>query len=484
MKKIREWYSGSSLAAKIRFSYLILLLPVMIFLIIALYNMWDSNRHYEEMINSVVAASEFSLDFQEDFDYEAYLLIVGNKTQEESMLSSMLDDANRVVARLQSMTDTRENLARLSSAEKYLTNLGTYKERIEENLKEGSRYEDNIEIWENDVQIVTSLVKETIFEYIYYELRDLQESRTRYQEVFTNMVLASLIVLVLLGVLLLLLSYIIPKSITSPIRQLGKVTEQVAKGDFSVRAEVNTTDEVGALGDSMNVMIDKINDLLSQVTTEQVRLRKAEFQLLQSQINPHFLYNTLDAIVWLAESGDQETVVRMVGSLSDFFRTSLNQGRDIVSVREELTHVRSYLEIQQVRYQDIMEYVIDVPEELYPYQIPKLTIQPLVENALYHGVKNKRGVGHIRIIGVPEKDSFLIRVEDDGIGMTEERLRQVTEGIQKKAPAETEIYGLYNVNERLRLNFGENSGITIESVDREGTSVTIHLPRTTENQPS
>ncbi len=119
------------------------------------------------------------------------------------------------------------------------------------------------------------------------------------------------------------------------------------------------------LSDSMNTMIDKINELLEQVKTEQVRLRKAEFELLQSQINPHFLYNTLDAIVWLAEAGEQKKVVSMVGSLSDFFRISLNQGQDILDVREELQHVRSYLEIQQMRYQDILQYEICVPEELY-----------------------------------------------------------------------------------------------------------------------
>ncbi len=481
-RKVRDIYRGSSLATKIRYSYLLLLIPLLLFLTFVLYNLWISNRQYEGMVDSVVSASEFSLDFQDDFDYETYLLIVGNKTMEESRLSAMLGAANRVVERLDSVTDSRENRDRLNSVKKYLTNLATYTERIKENLALGDRYEENIEIWENDVQIVTSLVKESVFEYIYYELRDLQEARTRYQETFLKLVWGSLIVFAVLSALLLLLSFVIPRSITSPLRQLEKVTEQVAKGDFSVRSQVDTADEVGNLSDSMNVMIDKINDLLEQVTTEQVRLRKAEFQLLQSQINPHFLYNTLDAIVWLAESGDRETVVRMVGSLSEFFRSSLNQGKDIVSLREEIIHVRSYLEIQQIRYQDIMEYEIDVPEELYEYQIPKITIQPLVENALYHGVKNKRGVGHIRIRGIPEGPFFRIEVEDDGIGMSEERLTQVREGIRKKEPAGTEIYGLYNVNERLRLNFGETAGISVESRDREGTRVTVRLPKTAGKQ--
>ena len=272
------------------------------------------------------------------------------------------------------------------------------------------------------------------------------------------------------------LSYQIPLSITRPLKKLNVVTKQVAKGNLAVRSDVKTGDELGMLSDSLNTMIDKINELLEQVTKEQVRLRKAEFELLQSQINPHFLYNTLDAIIWLAEAGEQKRVVSMVRSLSEFFRTSLNQGKDIISVKEELLHVRSYLEIQQVRYQDILNYEIDVPEELGRYRIPKITIQPLVENALYHGIKNKRGSGKIEIRGKQEEQQFVIEIEDNGIGISKERLWQVQEGIQRKVLTGKDIYGLYNVNERIRLNFGESYGIAIESIYGEGTVVRIVLP--------
>ena len=181
--------------------------------------------------------------------------------------------------------------------------------------------------------------------YIYYEIRGIQESRQQYQDFFVNMIRFSVIAFALILMLCLFLSYYIPLSITRPIRRLTQVTDQVAKGDLTVRSDVTGGLEARVLSDSMNTMIDKINELLEQVKTEQVRLRKAEFELLQSQINPHFLYNTLDAIVWLAEAGEQKKVVSMVGSLSDFFRISLNQGQDILDVREELQHVRSYLEI-------------------------------------------------------------------------------------------------------------------------------------------
>lgn len=475
-EKIKAAYDRSPLATKIRYSYLLLLVPVVLFLIFCFVNMWTSNQRYEDMINSTVAASEFSLDFKKDFDYETYLVIVGNKTMEESALRPMLSDAGRIVTGLDKLTNSVENSDRLKSAKKYLNNLTIYVNRIEQNLQEGNKYEDNIEIWENDVQIVTSLLRETIFQYIYYEVKDIQESHTEYQKFFMMMIRYSIIAFAGILILIVLLSYYIPLSITRPIRKLSEVTGQVAKGDLTVRSDIRAGAEVGMLSDSLNTMIDKINELLEQVKKEQISLRKSEFELLQSQINPHFLYNTLDTIVWLAEAGDQKKVVSMVESLSEFFRTSLNQGKDIISVREELQHVRSYLEIQQVRYQDILEYDIQVEEGLYRYLIPKITIQPLVENALYHGIKNKRGIGKIIISGKKEGDFFCIRVEDNGIGISRERLSQVKAGVKNKVTTGKDVYGLYNVNERIRLNFGEKYGIFIESTYGEGSVVSIILP--------
>ncbi|MCB7303090.1 sensor histidine kinase [Bariatricus massiliensis] len=475
-KRLQRIYANLTLAAKIRCSYFILLIPIVLFLVFCFYNLWAGNREYENMINSAVVASEFSLDFKKDFDYETYLLLVENKSVEESNLEKMLGEANRIVGRLEGLTDSNTNMNHLRSVKKYLASLETYKDRIEENISEGNKYEDNIEIWENDVQIVTSLVQDTISQYIFYEIRDLQLSRTEYQEFFMDMIRFSLIVFAVILMVIIFLSYYIPLSITRPIRKLSEVTEQVAKGNLEVRSQVRSGVEINMLSDSLNTMIDKINELLRQVTEEQVRLRKAEFELLQSQINPHFLYNTLDAIIWLAESGEEKKVVDMVGSLSEFFRTSLNRGEDMVTIKKELQHVRSYLEIQQMRYQDILRYEIQVPEELYRYLIPKITIQPLVENALYHGIKNKRGFGQIVISGKIETGHFVIQVKDNGIGITEERLTQVNDGIRDKVLTGNDIYGLYNVNERIRLNFGEKYGLTLESTYGEGTVASLSLP--------
>ncbi len=430
-KRARE--HESKLATKIRISYLLILLPNIIFMIYVFHGLWMTNERYKDMLNSVVAASEFSLDFKEDFDYETYLLIVGNVTWEDSNLPTLLQDARKVVDGLKDYTDTHDNQKRLASAEKYLNNLEIYTDRIKENLEYGNKYEANITIWENDVQIVTGLLQETINEYIYYENRQLQVTQSRNRELFKKTIEISLVIFAAILTAIALISFWMPNWITKPIED--------------------------------------------QVKEEQKQLRKAEFELLQAQINPHFLYNTLDAIVWSAEAGNQKQVVSMVGSLSEFFRVSLNKGKEIVSIREELQHVTSYLEIQQVRYQDILTYEINVAKDIYNYSIPKITIQPIVENALYHGIKNRRGGGKITITGVENKDELTILVHDDGAGMDEERLKEVREGIIRNNPDKNAIYGLYNVNERIRLNFGDEYGITVDSTIGKGTDVVIHLPK-------
>ena len=371
-KKIKELYEHSTLVAKIRYSYLCLLVPFVLFLIFCFYNLWNNNRRYEDMINSSVMASQFSLDFQKDFDYETYLLIVGNKTLEESSLHDMLVEADDIVAGLEELTESQENLKRLTSVKKYLNNLETYIGRIEDNIREGNRYEDNMEIWENDVQIVTSLVGDTMSQYIYYEIRGIQESRQQYQDFFVNMIRFSIIAFTLILVLFLFLSYYIPLSITSPIRRLTQVTDQVAKGDLTVRSDVTGGVEAQVLSDSLNTMIDKINELLEQVKTEQIRLRKAEFELLQSQINPHFLYNILDTINWKAIENEQYEISEMLVALAEILRYAINDAGELTTIEAEKVWLEKYILLQQEKLGEKIELIFKIPEELETYKIHKM----------------------------------------------------------------------------------------------------------------
>jgi two-component system sensor histidine kinase YesM len=208
-------------------------------------------------------------------------------------------------------------------------------------------------------------------------------------------------------------------------------------------------------------------------------VQNTELKLLQAQINPHFLYNTLDTIVWLAETKQNEQVSRMVTSLSDFFRTTLSKGKDYITVREEESHIRSYLEIQQFRYRDILEYNITITEDILDCEILKMTLQPLVENALYHGIKNKRGLGHITVMGVKSGSNMVFTVKDDGLGMKPERLefiRRVVADEVKDGDSTSSGFGLYNVAKRLRLNYGKKCSMDIDSIYGEGTTITISIP--------
>ena len=426
-KKLAEAYRRLSLVSRIRFSYIIPFVPVLLLSIYTYYNFWVSNQTYGDMIGSVVKASTFNMDFKHDFDYETYLLIVGQREIKESPLYMMLDDAGKVVEELETVTNNSENSERLKDIKNYLKNLDSYLTHITENLSIEGTYDQNMQIWENDVQVGTALLQESVYRYIFYEVRELEQEWANQQKVFKRVISISIIAYILVVILMLIISYY-------------------------------------------------FNILLRQVRNEQVQLRKAELMVLQSQINPHFLYNTLDAITWLAEAGEQETVVKMVGSLSGFFRTSLNQGKDIVTLAEELQHIRSYLEIQKIRYQDILEYDIDVSDEFGDVKIPKITLQPLVENAIYHGIKNKRGGGKISVTAKSDSGDLRIYVRDDGVGMDEERLHAVLDGIFEKKPEEKDIYGLYNVNERIRLYFGEEYGITLSSEKGIGTESVVRLP--------
>lgn len=477
-KRFKEVYTSLTLASKIRISYMLIMVPMLTFLLICLLNIWAINARYAKLIEACGTASEFNLDFKKDFDYETYLLIVENKSVEESGLNNLLNEANRIVNNLRALDNHSENNARLKSVSKYISNLETYKSRIEENLETGNMYEENIEIWENDVQIVTELVKESMMEYIYYEIQDMELSRVYYQTFYMRLIIVMMVAFIAITVGVVVLSYYIPLSISKPVTELTEVANQVANGDLKVRAKPETYQggEAVVLGESLNSMIDKVNSLLNQVTEEQISLRNAELALLQAQINPHFLYNTLDAIVWLAEAGQDKQVVAMVESLSEFFRTSLSQGKEVIFVSEDISHVTSYLKIQQMRYQDILQYDIDVAKDVLRASIPKITIQPIVENALYHGIKNKRGGGRIHIRAFSEDEKCIILVEDNGIGMEKERLEAVRAAMRKNTPGETDIYGLFNVNERIRLKFGEAYGLSIDSTYGEGTTVKITLP--------
>lgn len=283
-----------------------------------------------------------------------------------------------------------------------------------------------------------------------------------------------LMAIVLVGVALML-SVFLTDMVTKPLRKLRESMKVVEGGNFDVEIEEpDTGDEISDLFRSFRSMILKIRELIEQNTAEQREKRKSELNALQAQINPHFLYNTLDSIIWMAEGGNRKDVVLMTSSLAKLLRKSISNKNEMVTLEEEIEYTRSYLTIQKMRYVDKLEYEIDVEPAVMRMEIVKLIIQPLVENAIYHGIKYKEGKGLIRITGGFEEDQIVLRVSDNGVGMTEEELSHVFD--ERVTDTRKNGVGVLNVHRRIRLYYGGEYGLSFESVKGKGTCVSIHLP--------
>ena len=278
-------------------------------------------------------------------------------------------------------------------------------------------------------------------------------------------------------VLVVIVSFKFSRTLTNPIFKLKRLMKQAESGDLTVRFNFQHNDEIGELGQSFNHMIARIDQLIQMVYVEQENKRTAEMKSLQEQIKPHFLYNTLDTISWMARDYDAEDIVRLVDALTNMFRIGLSHGKDIITVKEEITHVSNYLYIQKIRYKDKLNYVIHVDESLYAIEVPKLILQPLVENAIYHGVKAKRGGGTITITGVPEGENLVFTVQDNGAGMPQEKVEELNRRMSERSVLdEKKSFGLFYIRERIQLCYGTGYGVHVESALGEGTRVTITLP--------
>jgi len=249
------------------------------------------------------------------------------------------------------------------------------------------------------------------------------------------------------------------------------------------RIDIPHVKELDALAGNLNTMTEQIDVLIKKNMEEQKNFQKAEMKALQAQITPHFLYNTFDTIVWLAEEEKTDKVVKITKAFSDFLRISLSRGHEWITISQELDHIKNYLTIQKIRYADILNYKIDADESLMELKMIKLILQPLVENAIYHGIKNKRGRGEL-IVTVhyadEEHTSIRFTVEDNGAGFTEERLAQVRNELNAGSSDSeklTSVYGLYNVNKKLRLYYGEKTeGLIIESEAGKGSRISFVIP--------
>ena len=283
---------------------------------------------------------------------------------------------------------------------------------------------------------------------------------------------------VLLVIVSLLFSRFMARSITLPIQKLRDSMEKVQEGDFSISdVVVDSDNEIGSLTKSFDVMTHRIQELMEQNVYEQEQKRKSELKALQSQINPHFLYNTLESITWMVEANRNTDAVFMISELAKLLRISLSKGRTVIRIADEIQHSTSYMNIQKVRYKErfATEFIID--EEINDYCTVKLIVQPILENAIYYGVGNmdEDDGGKITVRGEKKGDDIYISVEDNGMGMTEEVARNILVD-NNKVPKHGSGVGVINVHSRIKLMFGSEYGLKVYSEPDEGTKVVIHIP--------
>ncbi|WP_426251847.1 cache domain-containing sensor histidine kinase [Paenibacillus pabuli] len=275
------------------------------------------------------------------------------------------------------------------------------------------------------------------------------------------------------------------RSIAQPIFRLMSYMRRAETGNLMSGRWSDRADEIGMLGRSFNRMLAQIRQLISLNELKERQKREAEMRSLQEHIKPHFLYNTLDTIHWMARKEGANDVSEMVGALSRLFRIGLSKGNDFLTLHAELEHITSYLQIQQTRYRDRLQYELIVPDDIRELFVLKLLLQPLVENAIYHGIKGRRGPGKIRVEAKTEQGKLLLLIQDDGAGMSGERLAEMEQLLT--SPMESletaslpgkagKSYGMLNVQARLRLTFGEEYGIVLDSKEGKGTCVTIVHP--------
>lgn len=463
----KQWHQGG-INHKLRRIILTMLMPLIFCIIVLLVILGFYAGKYQQITQNVSVGSEFNIRFKEEIDLQMYHYAVGSREQEKLPI----DEVESAIKLAESLKETTYR----EESKQVIQNVIDYCENLEEKmyvLEETPDYDGRMRQLNNNIYVLTELIQNKMMDYIYYEAGYMAIiEREMLQNVHIVILIAGIFVS-LVTVVLLSRVIVFSRGITQPIQGLCENVRKVGHGEFEI-PEIETSDyEIQELNDGVQKMAKRITALLMNVKEEEKLQHKIQLQLLQSQINPHFLYNTLDTIVWLVESGMDDEAVKMLGDLSLFFRTTLSKGADVICLADEVAHTKSYMEIQQTRYRDILDYKIELPEELSDVMLPKLTLQPLAENAIYHGVKEKRGRSSIRI-GAERLDDgdILLTVEDNGIGIKTERLAQIKESLKG---GDREGFGLVAVNDRIRLYFGEGYGLEIVSEHGKGTKVTVRL---------
>lgn len=468
---MKNRFASNSIEGKLYRLALNIFLPMVLLAGVILMMLIVYNVQYSSITENITTASGFNQDFKADVDLKMYYYVIGSS---DEIPDEEIRTARELAQTLFTNTTNPDSRKAVGNVLGLCDSLNASIERIQNT--EG--YDKRIEQLETNIYVITELIEEYLYTYLYHEAGQLARLQHILNVALVGEIAAVLLILAAVVYFAVRQAIRTSSSITDPIDALFRRVQEIGRGDLTEKPPVQADDpKLSVLSTGIEEMTVRLNRQIELNRQEQIRLRGIELSLLQAQINPHFLYNTLDAIVWLIETGKNEQAEEMVTSLSNYFRAFLSNGRDIVTVRQEQQHIRSYLEIQQVRYKDVLEYEIHIDPAIDDCLIPKLTLQPLVENAIYHGIKPKRGKGMIRVTGQLSGGRVKIRVEDTGAGMEEAELETLRSQILS---GEASGFGLTASYKRLLLMYGAECELTVDSRVGEGTAITIGIPLRTE----
>jgi two-component system sensor histidine kinase YesM len=479
--RLVDFLAGINLSIRVK---ILVALCVVIFLmgttnVVSMLQVLNYSRQYDAIITNITTANSINGYIKPAIDTEMWNIVAGKVEFKEGKQYEIINNVNSQIQWMIENTDSDKTKIKLEVLLRTMETLTFYVDLMGEQIEQGSTVAENEEVLEN-IRGVSDLVNDLVQEYVLFEVNQAEH---QYQDMQNSFIQWTVIYFVLMFGAIgfsIVAAVAISRSIYIPIKKLHDVTTTITKNDLQALVTHNNVDEITELGMSFNIMIGRIRELLDAKIKEQENLKKAELRALQAQINPHFLYNTLDTIIWMAEAKQTDQVIEIVRALSSFFRITLSKGKDWITIREEIELTKSYLTIQKMRYRDILDYRIDVDENVYDSTILKLTLQPLVENALYHGIKNKRCGGTITVRAKQKgQNKILLEVEDDGVGFTSYKLgniRAEMNGDSNEISLKESGFGLENVNKRIKLYYGKQYGLSIYSQYHEGTRIMVTIP--------
>ena len=435
---------------------------------------------YRSALANVEEANSVSTIVQENVLEELWDLVFGLIQVSDYESGNELEKVRLAIEEIQANTTTAKEAANLDVALRTLDTLDHYISKMESNIANERPFDENEAIMVQ-VDAVTVLLYAILQDFVRVEIELAGKT--------SDDMLVSLYYLMLFELIIVLTiiysakknNRFLTQQIQEPLNDLIVLSEELSQGHLDYRAKEPEVAELRVVTKSMNDMAHNLHVLIEENAVKQFDLAQSELRVLQAQITPHFIYNTLDAILSLAEQGNSEQVKTMTYALSDFLRISLSKGQDWITIEKEIRHIEDYLTILQIRYGAMLTFAIDIPEEILQTEVLKMILQPLVENAVYHGTKHVRRAGKVTVAATYTNDTIQFFVADNGIGMEDERLLEIQARLAQATVDDSGEggYGLYNVRKRLLLYYGNAASLQIDSTYRNGTTITVTVPKIT-----